>query len=60
MSDIDRYHGLLMAVTEPENVHMMLPGRPSNLRLPKDPKLALSDMQAFQRDEIERRDKCRA
>jgi len=51
MSDIDRYRKLLLAVTEPENVHGAPSGRPSNLRLPRDPKRALADMEAALKDQ---------
>jgi len=41
MSDIDRYRAMLADLTRPERVRTK-----SNLRLPRDPKRALADMQA--------------
>ena len=48
MSDIDRYEGILKALhAKPYRGNTV---RPDNLRLPRDPKRALADMQATLND----------
>ena len=50
MSDIDRYEDILNALCAKPHHRV----RSDNLRLPRDPKRALADVQAVQLDMIER------